>query len=139
MIVRLSDWNARLNDALALARDREFSWGSNDCCHFVGDVVLAMTGVDPLVDYRGTYASEADAWAALNARDGSLRAACRRVFGGAVKASFARRGDVVLLRGGMAIGICMGPRSAFVSDDGAGLVWRPASDCTFAFPLGWPE
>ncbi|WP_426163117.1 DUF6950 family protein [Sandarakinorhabdus sp. DWP1-3-1] len=137
-IDRLPDWTLRMNQALDAAASRPFVWASWDCCHFVADVVEAMTGQDPLVEYRETYADEATAWQVLNDRDGNLRAACRRIFGNCITAPFAKRGDVVLRRGGMAIGICVGSVAAFTSDTGAGLVFVPMSDCAYAFPLGWP-
>lgn len=137
MIVRAADWEAAMNGALVDAEALPFAWGRWDCVHFVASVVEAMTGADPLADYRGAYASEAEAWTLLAERDGNLRAACKRVFGGMIKPGFARRGDVVMLRGGMAIGICIGANAVFASDDGAGLVVRPMADIAWAFPVGW--
>lgn len=141
MIARRTDWLARMNDALAAAENRAFDWNGWDCIHFTADVVLAMTDVDILDGWRGEYATEAEAWALLAARDGSFRAALKRVVGaGAVHVSKARRGDIVLLRGGKSVGVAVGRgRAAFVSDDGAGLVYRQMSDCGFVFPIGWPE
>ncbi len=137
MIVRRADWEQALNQALEQHAATPFAWGSWDCVHFVAAVVEAMTGADPLADYRGAYASEAEAWALLSERDGNLRQACRRAFGGMIRPAFARRGDVVLMRGGMAAGVCVGARAAFVSDDGAGLVYLPMADMAWAFPVGW--
>ena len=139
MIVRRTDWLVAMNDALAAIKTRKFNWASWNCCHFVDAVVLAMAGTAPLGEYRDAFIDEASAWAVLNERDGNLRAACKRVFGGCIKAPFAMRGDVVLARGGMAIGICIGRVAAFASDDGVALVRRPMSEISHAFPLGWPE
>lgn len=136
-LIRKPDWESAMGAALELAGGQSFAWGSADCVHFVAGVVEAMTGADPLIDYRGTYASEDEAWAALSARDGNLRQACRRVFGGMIRPAFARRGDVVMQRGGMAVGICLGRVAAFISDDGAGLVLLPMKDMAWAFPIGW--
>lgn len=136
MIARRADWAERMTAKLDEIRERPFEWAAWDCCHFVAALVEAMTGTDPLADYRGSYASEAEAWAAVTARDGNLRAACKRVFGATIKPAFARRGDVVMLRGGMAIGICAGTHAAFVGDDG--IAWKPMAECSWAFPLGWP-
>lgn len=137
MIVRRPDWEAALGQALEAASDKPFAWGAWDCVHFVAEAVQAMTGADPLADYRGGYATEAEAWAALSERDGNLRQACKRVFGGMIRPAFARRGDVVMMRGGMAVGVCIGAQAAFVSDDGNELVLRPMTDMAWAFPVGW--
>jgi hypothetical protein len=134
---RRDDWESALGEALVAAEAVPFAWGTWDCVHFVASVVEAMTGTDPLTEYRGAYADEAGAWAVLAERDGNLRQACRRVFGGMTRPCFARRGDVVMLRGGMSIGICLGRVAVFASEDGAGLVARPMSDCSWAFPVGW--
>lgn len=137
VLIRKPDWVAAMNGALVDAEARPFAWGRWDCVHFVASVVEAMTGTDPLAEYRGTYASEGEAWDALAARDGNLRQACRRVFGGMIRPAFARRGDVVMMRGGMTIGICNGAMAVFASDDGAGLVQKPMADMAWAFPVGW--
>lgn len=139
MIVRRVDWEEGLSQALTEARDKPFAWGTWDCVHFVSDAVLAMTDIDPLADYRGAYSTEAEAWAVLSERDGNLRQACRRAFGGMIRPAFARRGDVVMLRGGMAVGICIGKVAAFVSDDGDGLVMRRMDEMAWAFPIGWGD
>ena len=139
MIVRRVDWQPRLAAFLDEARGRAFDWNGWDCCHFVGDAVLAMSDTDPLADYRGDYETEAGAWAALDARDGNLRAACKRVFGAMRPAAFARRGDAVMLAGNLSIGICMGGQAVFASPDGEGLTLVPMSDCRWCFPIGWPE
>ena len=110
-----------MGEALDAAASKPFNWATWNCCHFVDAIVLAMTGTAPLGDYAGAFTDEATAWEVLSKRDGNLRAACRRVFGGMTPAHFAKRGDVVLARGGMAIGICVGAKAAFASDDGAGL------------------
>lgn len=137
MIIRRDDWELAMAEAFDRAADRPFSWGSWDCVHFVSDVVEAMTGVDPMADYRGAYADEAEAWAVLSQRDGNLRGACRRAFGREIRPSFARRGDVVMPRGGLAVGVCIGAEAAFVSPDGEGLVVLPMREMARAFPIGW--
>lgn len=138
LIARLPGWVEAMNAAILAAETRPFDWNGWCCADFTADIVRAMTGVDALADYRGHFDDEASAWAALAARDGSLRAACTRIFGNSRPAAFAQRGDVVLLRGGKGLGVCVGRIAAFASDDGAGLVRRPLIDCSRSFTLGWP-
>ena len=139
LIARLPGWVEAMNAAIAAAETRPFDWQGWCCADFTADIVLAMTGVDALADYRGKFEDEASAWAALAARDGSLRAACSRIFGNSRPAAFAQRGDVVLLRGGKGLGVCVGRAAAFASDDGNGLVRLPMTRCSRSFALGWPD
>jgi len=53
---RFQDWPERLEPVLEAAAHRAFAYGDWDCCLFVADAALAMTGLDPAVDYRGQYA-----------------------------------------------------------------------------------
>lgn len=57
---RLRDWQSRLQTILAARRKVPFAWGTNDCCTFAGDCVLAMTGVDTMPDLR-THRTAAEA------------------------------------------------------------------------------
>lgn len=53
--VKHHDWQSRLA-AVIEARDAQaFAWGTNDCCIFAADCVLAMTGCDLAAAFRGTY------------------------------------------------------------------------------------
>ena len=136
--VRLPDWSARLSAVVDEVAGRPFSWEAGwVCVHWVDLAVERMTGVpDALGLYRDGFWSEQEAWAMLAAHDGSLRAACRRVFGTERVGPFARRGDVAMLRGRRSIGICLGATAAFVGE--AGLERVPMAECPAAFPLGWP-
>jgi len=47
-----------------------FVWGVSDCCTCACDAFLDMTGIDPMADLRGRYASAQDAMAHVKARGG---------------------------------------------------------------------
>ena len=94
-IHRLPDWPRRLNEYLAVAMRKDFRLGRHDCCTFAAGAVEAMTGVDPMVEFRGQYATWDEARAALatiGAR--SLYATLRAKFGRAVPGALGQRGDV---------------------------------------------
>lgn len=55
-----------------------FAWGSDDCVHFAGGLVLKLTGKNPLAGY--SYSTEAEAKAII-ATAGSLRALVTRELG----------------------------------------------------------
>lgn len=52
---RLKGWEARLADAIGGHAAIPFAWGRADCLCLVGDVALALTGEDPMAQYRGRY------------------------------------------------------------------------------------
>lgn len=55
-VMRRCDWQHRLAKYLANRANQEFEWGRNDCALFVAGAYEAMTGRDPVSEYRG-YAS----------------------------------------------------------------------------------
>ncbi|GAB6125035.1 DUF6950 family protein [Humidesulfovibrio idahonensis] len=130
---RVSDWPARLAHVVEAERLRPFDWGTADCCLFVGDCILAMTGIDPASEFRGRYMTARGAQRCL-----------RRYCGGGVEAlaekiaaeyrmpeilpKMAQRGDAVLLRTpecppeGKSVGICVGVLMAAQGPQGLTMV-----------------
>jgi hypothetical protein len=103
---RLPDWEVRLAAYLQPLRLRAFAWGSHDCCTFAAGAVEAMTGVDPMPEFRGHYSTAIGSARALKRFGaGTLAATMDGKFEGA-SASLAQRGDVVMTSG--LLGICMG-------------------------------
>lgn len=92
---RCVDWHARLILLIESRRSLAFAWGSNDCCLWVADAVLAMTGHDPAVDLRGTYCTARGATSALR-RVGGLEGAGARC-GAPIAALCAATGDIGLV------------------------------------------
>lgn len=133
MIARKLDWPERMNEALEDARARGFS-ESYYCAAFAADVVKAMTGADLLPVRHDTVA---DAYAHMRKSHKTILEAMEAALGDPIPVAFAQRGDVVYNDddGALAIGICCGTDSAFVSSDG-GLAFLPTLEQAKAFRVG---
>jgi hypothetical protein len=103
---RKPDWEARLAAYLEPLRLRAFSWGRHDCCTFSAGAVEAMTGVDPMPEFRGHYSTAIGSARALSRFGRKTLAATLDAKFEAVPASLAQRGDIVM-SGGL-LGICWG-------------------------------
>lgn len=96
--MRRRDWEGRFAAFVAERRGVPFAWGSNDCCLFAADAVLAITGTDHAGVLRvHTSALEA---ARLVAQRGGLRQIATDALGSAVAPAMATVGDVVLVVNG---------------------------------------
>lgn len=105
---RHRDWQSRLQACLAERRARPFAWGSHDCCLFVCDAVLSMTGHDPAADVRG-YRTERQA-VRLVKQLGGMRAIGAARFGVEIVPALAQTGDVALIEldGRESLALCGG-------------------------------
>ncbi len=101
---RHEHWATRsLTPFLLERRNSPFAWGTNDCCLFPADAIEAMTGVDIASDFRGKYATEAQAWALVHTVTGGSTVAdaaawCARAYG-LTEWTYplcAQRGDLVV-------------------------------------------
>ena len=100
-MIRHANWTVRLTDFVKSKKHVPFEWGVNDCCLFVADMALAITGVDPAATFRGKYESELGAMRALyNQGFDSVEAVLTHAFGPTVSRLEVRRGDVVLFENG---------------------------------------
>lgn len=124
---RKPEWQALLNVHLVESQrryaDHGLEWGVFDCCTFAADWVVSATGVDPLKDYRGAYASMEEAMTALRVNgDGALVRALTRLFGPPVAPALGKRGDLAFRKAERAVGIVAtsGPRQVayFLGDNG---------------------
>lgn len=129
---RRHDWPERMDEALRAARPFSESY---HCAIFAADVVKAMTDEDPLPERDGTVVG---AYARMRKSFATLREAVTARVGPEVHVAFAQRGDVVLRVIGdqEALGICVGQNSAFIADDGEGLVFEPTLEQAAAFRVG---
>lgn len=147
-MTRRPDWPERLLRFVEGRTRRRFAWGRHDCALFAADWVKAATGEDPAAWFRGRYASDAEAAAALveylkgrrSPRDFSARleAVATEILGPPLDGVLlARRGDVVGLvddKGRLMLGVCLGltvaapgPRQGLVRArlrDCPGPAWR---------------
>ncbi|MGB3044533.1 MAG: hypothetical protein WBB98_15240 [Xanthobacteraceae bacterium] len=88
-----------LPDYLASIASRSFRPGSLDCAVFMADWIKLVTGVDPIADQRGRYATT-DEYRALVGREGGFIEACtvRAARIGLRKTDCPKSGDVMLVR-----------------------------------------
>lgn len=122
-MIRLTDWHARLMALIDARMTQPFEWGRNDCCLWPADAVLAMTGHDPALAYRGTYACARGAQTAL-ARVGGLPGA-GALCGAPIPPLCAQVGDVGLVSSNGerdAGAVCIGTHWLAVVKNGLGLI-----------------
>ena len=134
--MRIEGWDQRLVEAIAAHQARAFAWGEADCGALFADVVMAVTGEDPLAEFR-PWGSEQEALRRLAAagHDSVLEAVAAR-FDEIVPVD-ARRGDVgypeVSLRLSFPA-VVVG--AVAVSRDEAGWVVLPRSRLLRCFKVG---
>jgi len=132
---RLPDWEARLAAYLEPLRARAFAWGEHDCCTFTAGAGDAMTGADPMPEFRGRYSTaRGSARALMRYGAGTLDATLDRKFE-RVSAALAHRGDVVMTEG--LLGIGMGAILVAVGSEGEreGLV--RIARASWVDPIAW--
>lgn len=114
---RKPDWEVRLAAFLEPLRARAFAWGQHDCCTFAAGAVEAMTGIDPMPEFRGRYATAIGSARALRRFGAGTLAGTLDTKFEPVDAALAQRGDIVM-SGGL-LGICFGPFLIAVGSEGA--------------------
>ena len=109
-MTRLADWPQRLAAYLEARQFAPFVWGSNDCCRFAADGVLAMTGHDYMASLRSQYTTPLQASRLLKKQDGLHKLTCKQLGQPLATTAVAGRGDVVLFDtpAGPALGLCVG-------------------------------
>ena len=108
MIPRAPNWPEALADHVERRRNVPHQWGTNDCCRYVADAILAMTGRDPMADLRGVTTARA---AARLLRTTSLQALVTQRLGEPLPSPLlAQRGDAVLVlqAGEPLLALCLG-------------------------------
>ena len=137
VLVRFSDWPARLENFIEIAKRREFKWGSSDCCLFAADAVREITGEDYAAEFRHLYDTEDAAYALLESYGyGSLRDVITAKLHWPLNIEHASRGDVVVatFRGRETAGICLGIYSAFLKETG-GCLMIPTAKCDICWSI----
>lgn len=124
--LRRQDWPSRLFAFIEERRHAPFEWGRQDCCLFVCDGILTITGLDPAAKiYRGKYHDKLGA-ARLLKKHGGVEAVAEKVcaelgFVELPHPALAQRGDVAVLdttEHGPALGLCVGAQLAAAGPDG---------------------
>jgi hypothetical protein len=113
---RLPDWEARLAAYLEPLRTLPFAWGRHDCCTFTAGAVKAMTGVDPMPEFRGRYTTARGSVRALRRIGAGTLASTLSGKFETVDPSLAHRGDIIMSNG--LLGICLGPFLVAVGSGG---------------------
>lgn len=122
--MRHDNWLQSLLSFVESRRGVPHAWGTNDCCLFAADAILAMTGVDHAADLRGTYSTEREANEIIG-RYGSLEAFLTHFLGDPSGPICARRGDVVTFvapNGSECVGVCLGTSIACPGDNGLNML-----------------
>jgi len=134
--VRREDWPERLAAVLEAARSRTYT-ERDHCAEFANDVVLALTGTEPLPERLRGLSRSACYRAVREAGYRDAAAAAEGLVGERVAVALAQRGDLVLRvdDDGEAFGVCCGKESAFVAD-GVDLAFYPTLECAAAFRVG---
>jgi hypothetical protein len=130
-MIKLPDWQLRMERLIAQRQSAPFAWGVNDCCTFAADCVTEITGTDP-APVR-THRTEKQALRALK-RHGGVIGIATAAMGQPVPSSQAHVGDVVLCQaaGHDMLGICNGTTALAPSAHGlvavamGELCWRIA-------------
>jgi hypothetical protein len=116
---RVSDWEMRLSEYIASKRSVIFEWGVEDCCTFSAGAVEALTGVDPVPEYRGAYSTALQSARVLDGK--TMEEVLDSKFD-EVPIGFAQRGDLVLMDD--CVGVVAGDYAWFISEVGLERVKR---------------
>ena len=124
--MRILNWEAALSDYIATKRHEPFEYGVNDCCLFAAGAVEAITGEDPMSEFRGKYDSLKTSIKAIKEIGaGTLEATMDGKFP-EVEIGQAQRGDLAFFDD--SVGVVMGGFAYFVSDDGLERIDRSVWD-----------
>lgn len=131
---RHSNWDQLLNEYIALKRDEPFQYGKNDCCMFAAGAVEAITGIDPMSEFRNEYDNLKTSIIALkNIGNGDLESTLDAKFP-EIPVSSAQRGDLAFFSD--SIGVISGDFAWFVSDDGLERIYREDWDKAWSVGRG---
>lgn len=115
--MRYPDWPVRLNEYIIAAEKREFELGVHDCCTFAAGAIEAITGEDPMPEFRNQY----DDWqSAEDVLDeigyDNLYKTLTKKFGSAVLGVKGQKGDLAFYEG--SCGIVLGRYAMFLGENG---------------------
>lgn len=113
---RKPDWDARLAAYLEPLRTRPFAWGEHDCCTFTAGAVEAMTGVDPIPEFRDRYTTAIGSARALRRYGAGTLAATLDGKFARISPPLAHRGDLIMSSG--LLGLAWGAFLIAVGSDG---------------------
>ena len=108
MLNKIEHWATRsFHDFLLSRATAPFQWGTNDCCLFAADAILATTGTDIADDFRGLYNDETSAFALIQSvtggttvADAAAHCAAKHGLVENTHPLMAKRGDLVVIANG---------------------------------------
>jgi hypothetical protein len=126
-----SAWRQRLGVLIQDRMTTPFEWGSQDCCLWAADCVLAVSGVDYAAPFRGRYSTAAGALEMLLAAGGLVALADQ--VGPRISALMASFGDIgiVQLEDRQLLAVCAG--EVWLAPAAAGLAARPLPEALVAW------
>ena len=128
---RIGPWETALLEYIASVRREPFAWGTHDCCTFSAGAVEAITGEDPMPEYRGKYDTALGSARALDGQ--SLESVLDDKFEeGPI--GFAQRGDLAWFDD--SVGVVAGDYAWFVGEEGLERVARSMWDKTWRVGRG---
>lgn len=133
-LTRFPDWPKRLNAYFTTVGKNTFDWKTFHCCIFSGGAVEAMTGVDPMPEFRDVViTNQEEANKVLQQLgEGTLFKTLYKKFGKPTTGVKGQRGDLGMFEG--ACGIITGRACIFVSEYGYRQV--PITQIKRAFKVG---
>ncbi len=115
--MRYPDWPVRLNEYIIQAEKKEFELGTHDCCTFAAGAIEAMTGEDPMPEFRDQYDDWQSAEDALDAVGyDNLYKTLTKKFGAAILGQKGQKGDLAFYDG--SCGIVLGRYAMFLGEKG---------------------
>lgn len=133
-LTRRNDWPEQLDALLRSRAATPFEWGQHDCCLFAADVVLALTGHDPMATLRGRYSNQREAMRLLDSL-GGYEAAITRLLGPRTSSMLVTVGDQLLIHnaGRPLLAVCNGIGA--VAPTPTGLLVLPVVDVICAWRI----
>jgi hypothetical protein len=124
-------WRQRLGVLIQDRMTNPFAWGSQDCCLWAADCVLAVSGVDYAAPFRGRYGTAAGALDMLR-EAGGIEALADQV-GPRIPVMMAAFGDIGLVRleDRQLLAVCAG--EVWLAPAAAGLAARPLPEASIAW------
>lgn len=134
-LVRLENWEQRLNDFLAAHSDAVHRYGAIDCVLFPAAIVEALTGEDPGAPYRGTYDGQVGALRLLAKLGAESPTELIDRYLPRVIRPMARRGDIVMTYDGQTA-VVFGEDALGICEDKAGFQRIPRARWQRAWRIG---
>jgi hypothetical protein len=122
-MTRKKNWPVLLSEFIERRRFEPFCWGRQDCCIFAADWILLATGEDLAAKWRGTYSGMCDGLRHVK-KVGGVHHFPQLM--GLDRVERAQRGDLAGIATplGLALGVCLGKKSAYPGHDGLVFVDR---------------